>query len=219
MNTAPDRFFDKKFWFEENLRYSNPHFRLFKCANIIKALSRSKGRTCDLLDVGCGPATLVTLLPENIHYYGIDLAIHESAPNLKETDILKKPIEFEGKKFDFVVASGIFEYIGTQQHQKFLDIKTILKEGGHFIATFVNIDHRHPLHAFNMYNNIIPIHEFLSDLRTVFHVDRYFPTSYNWHGSEPRKKYILALNLHMNLNIPVIGPWLAVEYIFICSAK
>ena len=215
ITTAP--VFDKKFWFDENLRYSQPHFRLIKCANILKALS--KGKTRELLDVGCGPATLAKLLPENFQYYGIDLAIHEKSPYLKEADILNRPIEFGDKKFDFIVASGVFEYMGEQQHQKFSEIKNILKPAGKFITTFINIHHRHPLHAFHMYNNIIPIHEFLRDLMTVFHVDRYFPTSYNWYGSEPRKKYVVALNLHMDLNIPLIGPWLAVEYIFICSAK
>ena len=137
--------FDKKFWLDENLRYSQPHFRLIRCANILKTLS--KGKNCELLDVGCGPATLAKLLPKNFQYYGIDLATHEKSPFLKEVDILNRPIEFEDKKFDFVVASGVFEYMGEQQHQKFLEIKNIMKPAGKFIATFINIDHRHPLHA------------------------------------------------------------------------
>jgi SAM-dependent methyltransferase len=215
ITTAP--VFDKKFWLDENLRYLQPHFRLIKCANIVKGLSKAK--PCELLDVGCGPATLAKLLPEYIQYYGIDLAIHEKSPYLKEVDILNGPIEYEDNKFDFVVASGVFEYMGNQQHQKFSEIKNILKPEGKFIATFINIHHRHPLHAFHMYNNILPIGEFLRDLRTVFQVDRFFPTSHNWLGSEPSKRLIRMLNLHMNINIPVISPRLAVEYIFICSPK
>jgi SAM-dependent methyltransferase len=215
ITTAP--VFDKKFWFDENLRYSQPHFRLIKCANIVKGLS--KGKPCELLDVGCGPATLAKLLSENFQYYGIDLAIHEKSPYLKEIDILNKPIEFEDRKFDFVVASGVFEYMGDQQHQKFSEIGNILKPEGKFIATFINIHHRHPLHAFGMYNNILPIGEFLRDLKTVYRVDRFFPTAHNWLGSEPRKPLIMMLNMHMNINIPVISPRLAVEYIFICSPK
>jgi SAM-dependent methyltransferase len=217
MKTTPDQSLGKKFWQDENLRYSQPHFRLFKCADILKTLA--KGRTCDLLDVGCGPAALAKLLPENFCYYGVDLAIHDKSPNLRETDILKDPLEFEDKKFDFVVASGIFEYMGERQHQKFSEIRNLLKPEGKFIATFINIHHRHPLFSFDIYNNIISIDEFLGDLKTVFYVERYFPTSYNWNGTEPRRRAIMMLNLHLNARIPLISPWLAVEYIFICSLK
>jgi SAM-dependent methyltransferase len=211
------RILNKDFWSEENLHYSKPHFRLLKCANIINTLAKSK--ESDLLDVGCGPATLARLLAQNLHYYGIDLAIHEPAENLSEVDILKNKIGFGEKKFDFVVGMGIFEYVDGLQIQKFHEINEILKPRGKFIATYINIHHRHPLHAYHMYNNILPISAFLSDLQSVFHVKRYIPTSLNWHGTEPRRTAIMMFNLHLNVRIPVITPWMAVEYIFICSTK
>ena len=73
----------------------------------------AQGKTYDLLDVGCGPATLMHLLDQNISYHGIDIAIHEPAPNLIEADFLENPISFHGRKFDIVLAQGIFEYVGT----------------------------------------------------------------------------------------------------------
>ena len=42
------------------LKYNRPHYRLEKSARIINRLAR--GRSCTLLDVGCGPAALMPLL-------------------------------------------------------------------------------------------------------------------------------------------------------------
>lgn len=42
----------KDFWSKENLKYSQPHFRLEKAARIVNRLAGDKGST--LLDVGCG---------------------------------------------------------------------------------------------------------------------------------------------------------------------
>ena len=98
------------FWIKENQKHVPAHYRLQKSARIINAIAGQKER--DLLDVGCGPATLMRLMRPNIHYYGIDIAIHDPAPNLIEADILKKPIRFADKRFDIVAALGLFEYVG-----------------------------------------------------------------------------------------------------------
>src|SRR5580700_2737522 len=96
--------YKKGFWSEENLKYGKPHHRLEKSARIINRIAQGKERT--LLDVGCGPATLMSLLPPNIRYHGIDIAIHGQAPNLMETDFVAEPIKFGDKTFDIVVAQG-----------------------------------------------------------------------------------------------------------------
>ena len=88
------------------------------------------GKRCDLLDVGCGPATLGRLVDENISYHGIDIAIHEPAPNLLEADFLETPISFHGRKFDIVVAQGIFEYVGTFLAAKFGEIASCSSTAG-----------------------------------------------------------------------------------------
>ena len=66
----------------------------------------ARGKDCDLLDVGCGPAALMRLLQKNIHYYGIDIAIHDSAPNLLQTDFVENPIKFENHRFDIIRRPG-----------------------------------------------------------------------------------------------------------------
>ena len=133
--------YKKDFWRTENLHYSRPHPRMVKVAHIANSLAR--GRNCTLLDVGCGPTTLASLLQPNIDYYGVDIAIQEPAPNLLEVDLLQEPIGFDGRRFDIVVAQGFFEYVGKFQSQKLAEIADLLAEGGTFIASYVNFGHWH----------------------------------------------------------------------------
>ena len=104
-----------------------------KVARTVRIVTR--GRQCDLLDVGCGPATLAQLMPAGVRYHGIDIAIQEPAPNLIETGIIKAPIAFGGKTFDVIVAQGMFECVGRFQSQKFAEIASLLNDGGRFIVT------------------------------------------------------------------------------------
>src|SRR5215470_18022657 len=59
----------KDFWSSQSSQYIQPHYRLEKAAQMINGLAQ--GKECELLDVGCGPATLMHLLSPNVHYYGI----------------------------------------------------------------------------------------------------------------------------------------------------
>ncbi len=102
------------------------------------------GKDCRLLDVGCGPATLGLLLAPNIQYFGIDIAIQEPSPNLKECDILQEPISSEEAPFDLIVAQGLFEYLADSQSRKFAEIADLLTPDGNFIVSYVNFDHRRP---------------------------------------------------------------------------
>jgi SAM-dependent methyltransferase len=112
--------YKRDFWIKENLKHAEPHYRLQKTARLINRIA--DGRQCDLLDLGCGPATLMRLLQDNIHYYGIDIAIHDLALNLLEADILQAPIKFGDRRFDIIVAQGLFEYVGGFQAAKFAEI-------------------------------------------------------------------------------------------------
>ncbi len=170
------------------------------------------------MDVGCGPAALMQLLDPNIHYYGIDIAIHEPSPNLVEADFVEGPIKFNDKQFDIIVAQGVFEYIGNVQRQKLAEIRDLLNEGGTFVATYVNFDHRNK-NIYWPYNNIQPFNAFHHSLTQCFHVNRYFPTSHRWHHDEPRGRLMWAVQRHINLNIPLISRSFGVEYFFICSKK
>ncbi len=211
-----DTLHKKDFWDQENLKYSRPHYRLEKSARIINRLAQDRKYT--VLDVGCGPATLMSLLRPNIQYYGIDIAIHDSAPNLLEADFLEAPIRFDDKHFDIILAQGFFEYAGNLQAQKFAEIAALLNDNGTFIVSYVNFGHRKK-YIYEPYSNVQTIDDFRRSLARNFIVHKFFPTSHNWNHSEPNLKLLKAANMHLNVNVPFVSRILAVEYFFICSAR
>jgi SAM-dependent methyltransferase len=206
----------KDFWSKENLKYGRPHYRLEKSARIINRLAQ--GRRCTLLDVGCGPATLASLLRPNIKYYGIDIALRQPAPNLIEADFLEVPISFADKHFDIILAQGVFEYVGDFQAQKFAEIAALLNDGGVFIVSYVNFGHRNRC-IYAPYSNVQTLNDFRQSLAQHFEIHRFFPTSHNWNHSEPNRKLLKTVNMNININVPLISPVLAVEYFFICSSR
>jgi SAM-dependent methyltransferase len=208
--------FKKDFWDEENLRYSEPHFRAQKVARLVNKVAR--GRECDLLDVGCGPGSLRYLLQDNVHYYGIDIAIHETAPNFIEADLVEGPIEFNGRQFDIIVAQGVFEYFGAVQAQKFAEIRKALASDGRFILSYWNFGHRSP-RMHEPFSNVQSMSEFRSSLASFFTIDACFPASHNWRQNMSDRKLLKLVNMHANVNIPLVSPKLAVEYFFICSQQ
>lgn len=216
MATAAVKYHKWDFWAKENLNYVEPHFRLTKAARIVNQLAQ--GREFDLLDVGCGPATMSKLLERNIHYYGIDIAIHKPAPNLLQSDFAESPIAFGGRHFDLIVAQGVFEYMGTVQAEKFREIADLLNEGGRFLVSYVNFNHR-DWHKYGPYNNIQSFGDFRNSLEQFFTIDRFFPTSQRWRHEEPKTPMMKAIQMHINLNLRIISRIFAVEYFFICSRR
>lgn len=213
---SPAQLFTKDFWGKENLKFSEPWYRIEKSARLISRLA--KGRESSLLDIGCGPATQMRLLPPNIHYHGIDIAIQEPLPNLLESDILKNPIRFDDKRFDIIIAQGVFEYLGQFQKQKFAEIADLLNEGGTFIVSYTNFRHRKPV-IYPAFSNVVSLDEFRSDLERYYEIRRCFPFSHNWKHGQPARKLVKAINMHVSANIPFVSPILAVEYFFICSSR
>ena len=216
MTQIAENFRDRNYWIVENTIYTKASFRLRKCARVLNELAGS--RDCALLDVGCGPAALRPLLNPNIEYYGIDIAIHEPAAHLKELDIAWKPIDFSGRRFDFVVAFGFFEYMGVQQEQKIREISEILKDDGKFMMSYVNFGHFHRK-VWPNYNNVQPIGAMAERLKRIFCVERCFPISHHWRQKQPGKYALRALQKHINFNIPLISPLFAVEYCLVCSRR
>jgi SAM-dependent methyltransferase len=209
-------YYQRDFWSKENLKFSQPHFRMDKAARIIRRIAG--GREADLLDIGCGPAALSRLLPPSLHYYGIDMAIQKPAPYLLESDIMTEPIAFGGRHFDIIVAQGVFEYLPGVQDQKFAEIAAILKPGGTFLVTYWNYAHRNTM-VYHAHTNVQPIGDFLASLARHFRVDRSFPASHNWYHGAPSMAFNKALNMRLNVNIPVLSPLLAVEYFALCSPR
>jgi SAM-dependent methyltransferase len=211
-----DKFGPKDYWIVENLKYSEPSFRLFKCARMINQLA--KGIECSLLDVGCGPGALRSVLAPNISYYGVDIAIHQPAEYLREVDIAHEKIAFDNMRFDFVTAMGFFEYMGGKQKVKFEEIRAVLKDDGKFILSYVNFDfYRRKI--WPNYNNIQSITKMRKSLNEVFRVERCFPASHHWRQKQPGRYSLRALQMHVNYNIPLVSPLFAVEYFFVCSRK
>ena len=208
--------YKKDFWREENLKYTRPHYRMEKIARLINKLAAGEQRT--LLDVGCGPATLQSLLRPNIRYHGIDIAIQNPAPNLIESDFLEKPITFGGQRFDIIVAQGVFEYVGEFQSQKFAEIARLLNDDGMFVASYVNFDHRQR-DVYGPYSNVQPFKDFRASAAEHFEIRRFFPTSHNWNHYEPSRKLIRGANMHINAYVPFVSPVLAVEYFLICAPR
>lgn len=206
--------YKKDFWDEENLKWAEPHLRARKVARLVNKIAR--GKECDLLDVSCGPASLSRLLDSNIHYYGIDIAIHDPAPNLIEADLIENPIEFNGRQFGMVVAQGAFEYFGGVQDQKFAEIKKLLADNGTFIVSYWNFGHRNA-RIYEPFSNIQSINDFRASLSSYFRIDASFPASHNWKHNMSDRKLLKAINMRVNMNIPFVSPRLAVEYFFICS--
>jgi SAM-dependent methyltransferase len=207
-------FYKQAFWSKENLKFGEPWYRLQKSARIIGKLAR--GKECSLLDIGCGPGALGRLLPENVHYFGIDIAIHDPAPNFLELDILEHPISFGDQRFDIVIAEGVFEYLGDRQSQKFSEISQLLRDDGTFVLSYTNFGHRKP-RMYPAFSNVQPLDEFSEDLGRYFRVQRRFPASHNWKHSQPDRRLVKAGNMYMNVNVPLLTPMLAVEYYFVCT--
>ena len=158
------------------------------------------------------------LLPPNIQYHGIDIAIHDPAPNLIEADFLKTPIRFSDKRFDIIVAQGVFEYVGDFQSQKFAEIAHLLNENGIFIVSYTNFGHRNK-QIYWPFSNIQSFDDFRKSLARYFNIERFFPASHNWKHAQPNRKLVKTVNMHIDMNIPFISPVLAVEYFFICSSR
>ncbi len=212
---APDEA-RRTFWQGEHTKFVEPHFRLQKMARIINDVAGE--RPCDLLDVGCGPATLARLLRTNISYHGVDLVVQDPSPHLLEIDFLASALRFHDKKFDVIVAQGIFEYLGALQAVKMGEIAEMLLPTGRFIATYTNFAHRRP-HVYHAYNNVQPLERFQADLAREFTIDRSFPASYNWSHGQPNRWSMRALQMPLQVNLPVIGRKLAVDYFFVCSRR
>ena len=176
------------------------------------------GREVSLLDVGCGPATLERLLAPNIRYYGIDIAIQEPAPNLKQSDILQEPISSDAAPFDLIVAEGLFEYLADQQSRKFAEIADLLTPSGQI--------HRHLRELRSPSAELLlalqqhpVVGGFRAALAEHFVVERQLPTAHNWNHSEPGRWYVRGSNMYVNVRIPFFTRWLGVEYLYVCRPR
>jgi SAM-dependent methyltransferase len=204
----------KDFWAKESVHFSRPWYRIEKSARIVRGLAGRK--TFQLLDVGCGPAALQQLMPPNVSYYGLDISVGAPAPNLVECDFVEEPIKWGEKRFDIVVAQGVFEYAGEVARAKLGEISELLVPKGFLVASYTNFTHRKP-YIYSAYTNVVPITQFASYLGDFFQIVRSFPASHNWKHGQPGSRLNRRLNMGINLNVPFASKRLAVEYFFVCQ--
>ena len=98
------------------------------------------------------------------------------------------------------------------------EIKSILNPDGKFIMTYINFGHLRRK-VWPNYNNVQPIKAMADSLKEVFKVEGCFPASHHWRPKQPGRYSFRQIQMHLNFNIPVVSPWLAVEYFFVCSHK
>ena len=65
-----------------------------------------------------------------------------------------------------------------------------------------------------MNKNVLQLNDVLNDLSSGFRIERYFPSSYNWMGTKPRRQWLIKIQLPFYLMIPFISPLLSAEYYF-----
>lgn len=214
--SSTSRYRDRDFWSIENLKFVEPHYRLRKSGRLIERLAG--GRRCRLLDIGCGVGTLMTLLPPNIEYTGIDIAIHAPNDHLVELDFVGNPLRLEARQFDIVVAQGVFEYMGAVYPAKLEEISELMADNGSLVASYTNFHHRKP-HVYSIYNNVQELEGFRRNIEKFFRIERSIPASYNWNHSQPQRKFVQSINRAICWNIPVVGRKLVVDYFFVCSKR
>jgi SAM-dependent methyltransferase len=200
-----------------DVKQATPPFRTRKVARVIRRVVADRRLPrVDLLDVGCGPGTLAALLPDGVRYHGVDIAITSPAPNLAQLDIVEDPLSFGGKTFGIVVAQGLFEYLGDAQSRKLAEIAALLAEDGTFICTYRNFAHRGK-RVYWPYGDVRQPRDFRRDLERRFRIEKAFPTAYNFNPRHPNWAPLRLSQERCQLNIPVIGRLLAVDYCYVCS--
>lgn len=213
--SGTDRY-KKDYWSREQPKFASPHYRLRKTARLVNRILGDRAGT--VLDIGCGPGTLGGLLARDVGYYGLDLVAPEATANVRQVDLTESVIRFDDLRFDVVVAQGVFEYLGNHQSQKFVEISRILAPGGRLVITYTNFDH-HKAQIYPQFSNVQPHETFRAALEEHFVIERCFPTSYNWNGGQPNRRWLQAMNMRCNVNVPLVSRRLAVEYFFVCVGR
>ena len=104
--------------------------------------------------------------------------------------------------------------MGQEQERKFAEIREILKADGKFLMSYVNFGHFRREEWPN-YNNVQPIATMAKSVERVFRLERRFPVSHHWRQKQPGRLAVPAMQMHVNFNIPLISPKLAVEYFLV----
>lgn len=114
-----------------------------KFRRIIREIDRASHH----LDFGCGPGTMVNLLPANISAVGVDIAApqiayaqeHYAGPGKEFMKIDSMPLPFADETFDSISCVEVIEHLETSMTAAiFAEFLRVLKLGGKLIVTTPN---------------------------------------------------------------------------------
>lgn len=69
------------------------------------------------------------------------------------------------------------------------------------------------------YNNIQSIPDMIKAILDAFQLAQVFPVSHHWRHKQSGKNALPRIQMHFDIDIPGISPWLAVEYFFTCKFR
>ncbi len=210
------------YWKKETQKYQTPHLRLLRIVEEIRQ-HKQHGR---VLDIGCGPQTLGSMLGTAYEYYGVDVVgtgdAHFQAFDFEQHSLTEFPFK---ETFDIVTCSGLLEYLSLAKIEELLKLihSTLLTQESLFVATYTNFAHvtrrRGKMHP--KWITKISINE-IQELyrRSGFEIQASYPSYYKI-GGGPLKPG-LWWNLQRHLPLPKSG-WFASlfgkQYIFVLKKK
>lgn len=116
-----------------------------KCRNIIINDYMVLNPGAELLDLGCGPAEILSCVNCNVHYTGIDASedyIHAAQKKFSEQQFICTTFDNDTKlngKFDIVLAIGLIHHLDDETSRNLIiNASKVLKDGGKLI-TFDNV--------------------------------------------------------------------------------
>ncbi len=210
------------YWKKETQKYQTPHLRLSRIVDEIRQRT-PQGR---ILDIGCGPQTLGSMLGSSHDYSGVDIVgtgdAHFQAFNLETQPLSEFPFQ---EPFDIVTCSGLFEYLSLERIEGLLHLihKQLLTPQSLFIATYTNFSHvtrrRGKSHA--KWVTKITLAEMKQVFeRCGFEIETTYPSYYKLRGGPLKPGFWWKLQQHLPL--PKTG-WFASlfgkQYIFVLKKK
>lgn len=146
-DSIPVGFYDEVFQRNQGIQCKWHHHKFRRIVKEIGDVSRH-------LDFGCGPGTLISLLPNSISAVGVDIAAsqisyaeqHYGGPNREFVKIDSPYLPFPDKSFDSISCVEVVEHLDLSlTNSIFAEFFRVLKPGGKLIVTTPNYGSLWPL--------------------------------------------------------------------------
>src|SRR6478752_10473135 len=85
------------------------------------------------------------------------------------------------------------------------------------VTSYQNFGHRKQ-EIYWPYSNVQPPGDFRRELSRFFRIERSYPGSHNWNHTQPGRTFMKVSQARLTVNIPLISPVLAVDYLYVCAA-